>query len=226
MHAQLGLAYRQLGRHGQARSEFAAGLDLDRAEGHRVGEATALEHLGLTSLSTGSLDEAISLFEEARTIFQRADVPRGVAMMTCHIGEVHRDARRYQQAAGLLAEASRLSAALGDSYNQARALTGLGQVLTGDGKPAQAMGPLNEALAIMTAQGAPYERARVQIAIAQAATQLGTPAQAREQFSQALAIYQELGAPEAEPVRSQLKALSAEAAGRTDIISDNGQPAA
>jgi tetratricopeptide (TPR) repeat protein len=226
MHAQLGLAYRQLGRHGQAHGEFAAALDLDRAEGHSAGEATALEHLGLTSLSTGNLDKAITLFEEARTIFQRADVPRGVAMMTCHIGEAHRDAGRYQQAAGFLAEASGLSAALGDSYNQARALTGLGQALTGDGKPAQAMAPLDEALTIMTVQGAPYEQARVQVAIALAASQLGHAAQAREQFSRALAIYQELGAPEADPVRCQLEALSADAAGRTDITSDKGEPAA
>lgn len=226
MHAQLGLAYRQLGRHRQARDEFEQALVLDRGEGHRVGEATALEHLGLTSLSTGHLDEAVGLFEEARTIFRQADVPRGVAMMTCHIGEVHRDAGRYQEAASFLAEASRLSATLGDSYNQARALTGLGQVLTRDGQPAEAMAPLDEALTIMTARGAPYEQARVKVAIAQAVAQLGNPARAREQLSQAVAVYEELGAPEAESARRQLETLSADAAGRTDITSDNGEPSA
>jgi tetratricopeptide (TPR) repeat protein len=226
MHAQLGLAYFQLGRYQRARDEFTGALVLDRDEGHRVGEATALEHLGLTSLAENQLDEAIRTFEEARTIFVQADVPRGVAMMTCHIGEVHRDAGRYQEAARFLTEASRLSAALGDSYNQARALTGLGQALTGDGQPAEAMTPLDDALAIMAAHGAPYEQARVQVAIAQAAGQLGNPAQAREHLRQALETYEELGAPEAEPVRRQLDTLSAEAPGCSDITSDNGEPAA
>ena len=226
MHVQLGLAYRQLDRHRQARDEFAEALVLDRGQGHSVGQATALEHLGLTSLSEDRLEQAISLFEEARTIFRQADVPRGVAMMTCHIGEVHRDAGRYREAADFLAEAGRLSAALGDSYNQARALTGLGQVLTGDGQSAEAMGPLDEALAIMTAHGAPYEQARVQVAIAEAAVRLGNPARAREELSQALGTYEELGAPEAEPVRRQLDRLSADPAGCTDTTSENGEPPA
>jgi tetratricopeptide (TPR) repeat protein len=226
MRVQLGLAYHQLGRYRQARDEFAQALVLDRGEGHRVGEATALEHLGLTSLSEDRLDEAIRLFEEARTIFDLADVPRGVAMMTCHIGEVHRDAKRYEEAAGVLAQASTLSAELGDSYNEARAVTGLGQALTGAGRAAEAMAVLDKALATMTAHGARYEQARVRVAIAQAAAQLGGIAEAGEQLRQALSVYEELGAPDAVPVRRQIEELSDGHAGHTDITSSNGEPPA
>jgi Tetratricopeptide repeat len=58
MRVQLGFAYLNLGRPDQAHGEFTQALTLARQEGHRIGEATALEHLGLTDLSLGRTDAA------------------------------------------------------------------------------------------------------------------------------------------------------------------------
>lgn len=208
MRVQLGLAHRQLGRHGQARGEFAKALALDRRERHRIGEATALEQLGLTHLSCGRPTQAVAAFMRAREVLRQLGRTRGVAMMLCHLGEAHRDLGNHDQAASFLGEARRLSAAISDRYNEARALTGLGQTRIRAGEPAGAVAPLTEALAIMGSVGSRYEQARIHTALADATRRLGDTGQARRHLEQALAIYNELGAPEAAEVRRRRDTLS------------------
>ncbi len=220
MRVQLGLAYRQLGRHQEARAQFSRALALDRAEGHRVGEATALEQLGLADLTMGQTSHAIAAFAGARDIFTELGVARGVAMMTCHIGEANRDAGRYQEAIGDLTEARRLSAAIPDPYNEARALTSLGQTCLRAGRPADAAAPLHAALDIMEQIGSRYEQARIHTALAHLAGQVGDTARARGHLEAALAVYDELGVPEATGVRRHLEALGPGPTGPADSEND------
>ena len=152
------------------------GPALARQDGHRIGEATALEQVGLADLNRGGTDDAISAFTEALGIFQQLGVPRGVLGLTRHLGEAHRDAGRYEQAARYLTDARWLSAALPDPYNEARCLVALGRTQLKAGQPGDAVRSLEEALAIMVYLGGRYEQARIYSALADALRQLEQPA--------------------------------------------------
>jgi tetratricopeptide (TPR) repeat protein len=204
MRMQLGLAFRHLHQLGDAREQYTLALALDRGEGHRIGEATELEQLGLTDLAEGRFDAAIRTFSEAGSIFQAISAPRGAAMMTCHIGEAHRDAGRYQQAIRGLAEARSMFAALPDPYNEARASGELGRAYLLAGEPGQAGRLLTAALDAMIALDSPYEQARIRVALADAAACLGDTDGTRRHLELALAVYDALRAPEAHHVRLAL----------------------
>ena len=208
MRTQLGLAFLHLRRITDAREQYAAALALDRSEQHKIGEATALEQLGLVDLTEGHTDEAIRTFTHARDIFLQLSRPRGAAMMTCHIGEAHWHARRYPEAIRDLTEARRMFAAMPDRYNEARAVTELGQVHLLAGDPSQARRLLTEALDAMTALDSPYEQARIRVVLAAVAQRVGDTVGSRNLLEQALAVYDELGAPEAESVRLELSAAA------------------
>lgn len=207
MRMQLGLAFRHLRQLGKARDQYALALALDRAEGHRVGEATELEQLGLTDLAEGRQDEAITEFSLGKDIFTEIAVPRGAAMMTCHIGEAHRDAGRYRQAIRDLAEARDMFAALPDPYNEARAAAELGRAHLAAGEPAEAERLLTGALEAMVALDSPYEQARIRVVLAGISNGSGHSSLARHHLERALAVYDALGAPEAEQVRTTLSML-------------------
>lgn len=205
---QLGLAYLHLERYGEAREQYALALELDRGEGHQIGEATELEQLGLTDLAEGLTDEAIQYFGRARDIFERIDVARGAAMMTCHIGEAHREAGRYQDAIRDLTQARCEFASLLDRYNEARALTELGSTYLRAGWPRDAIEPLGAALNAMTSLDSRYEQARIHVVLADAVRDLGRHQEARSHLEEALMVYDALGAPEADRIRRTLAQYS------------------
>ena len=187
-------------------------LDPGSSSRHRVriGEATALENLGLTDLSLGRTEDAIGSFLQAQDIFAQSGVARGVMGMTRHIGEAHRDAGRFDQPIQHLTEAQRLATALPDPYNEARCLTGLGETYLKAGEPTRALGPLGEAAELMASLGGEYEQARISALLADALLILDQPEGAREHLTSALVIYAKSGAPEADDVRRKLDGLPAE----------------
>lgn len=207
---QLGLALRHLHRFTDAREQYTLALALDQAEGHRVGEATELEQIGLTDLAEERPDEAIRAFSRGKTIFLEIDVPRGAAMMTCHIGEAHRDAGRYGEAIRELAEARDMFAALPDPYNEARTVAELGRAHLSAGEPDEAGPLLASALDAMITLDSPYEQARIRVALADVAARRGDGGEARRHLELALAVYDQLEAPEARQVRLALSRLAGE----------------
>jgi tetratricopeptide (TPR) repeat protein len=125
-------------------------------------------------------------------------------MMTCHIGEAHRDAGRYQEAIRSLREARGMFAALPDHYNEARAAGELGRAYLLAGEPDQAERVLTAALDAMIALDSPYEQARIRVALADTAARLGDADGTRRHLELALAVYDALRAPEARHVRLAL----------------------
>jgi len=208
MRAQLAYCYLQQRRFHDAGEELIRALELDRQDGHRLGEATALELLGQADIGLGRPDQATGRFAAALAIYLEVGEARGAALMTRRLGEAHHAAGRYPEAISDLSKARRLFAELPDAYNLARTLTTLGQVLISAGRPADAAGPLDDALAVMTQLGSPYEQARVRAALADAAALLGDPWAARVHLDLALEIYTRLGAPEAAQIRQRQAALS------------------
>ncbi len=210
MRDQLGFAYLNLNRYADATEQFTDALNLAQQAKHRLGEAAARANLGLTLLGLHRPDEALGQFQMACAIHQDLGRPRGVALMTRHVGEAHRDAGRYPLAVDALLEARRVFAALPDAYNEARTQTSLAQTYLLAGRPADAQGPLNEALATQTSLGARYKQADIHVSLADAADQLADPGRARGHLEQALAIYAEVGAPEEGQIRQRLAALGPE----------------
>jgi tetratricopeptide (TPR) repeat protein len=207
MRVQLGHAYLNLGQAGPAREEFTRALALARQEEHRIGEATALENIGLVDLSLRRPDEAIGVFTEAREIFLQIGVPRGVLGLTRHIGEAHRDAGRHELAVRHLLQARRLSAALPDRYNEARCLTGLGDTYAKAGQLDDAVRSLDEALGIMVSLGGRYEQARIRAVLADVLLRLGQADRARDHLTDAFVVFSEVDAPEAGAIRRRLDEL-------------------
>ena len=94
----LALAY--LNRH-----DFSAAIDhlgqvlrLDPPGGHRLGEATALENLGIALLATGQGERALEIFANAKAVFETLGKARGVALMTRRLAEALSATGRHAEA--------------------------------------------------------------------------------------------------------------------------------
>jgi tetratricopeptide (TPR) repeat protein len=206
MHIQLGAAHRSLGNLEEANQHFSQALDLFREAAHPLGEASALDQLGLVRLRRDCYDDAISDFAKARAIHQAHGRPRGIALMTLNIGQTLAAAGRRDEAAGYFHTADEQFTAIGEPYHRARTLTALGDVLIGSGQPSAAEEPLRHALAITEKLGAAYDRAHVHVRIADLATALDDRARAVRHLEQALALFDAVNAPQADSVRTRLAA--------------------
>lgn len=190
-------------------------LELERAAGHPVGEATALEYLGVAHLGGNRLEHALDAFARARDIHQRIDVPRGVALMDRRIGEALRDRGDHSGAIEHLVRACAYFAENDDPYNRAQTLTGLGRVYLMAGRPDDAETVLRTALRVSDETGARHQQAGVHAELAGHAVRAGARDAEREHLRQALDIYLDLGAPQAAEIRDRLTAIAAETARET-----------
>jgi tetratricopeptide (TPR) repeat protein len=204
MHIQLGAAHRSLGELGTADQHFSRALELFREVGHRLGEASALDQLGVVRLRRDCYDGAISDFTKALAIHQAIGRPRGIALMNFNIGQTLAASGRQDEAIDYLRTADRQFAAIGEPYHRARALTALGGVLIGSGRASAAEEPLRRALTITEELGASYDRAHVHVRLADVAGALGEPARAVRHLEQALALFSEMNAPQTDSVRARL----------------------
>jgi tetratricopeptide (TPR) repeat protein len=204
MHIQLGAAHRSLGELETADQHFSRALELFREAGHLLGEASALDDLGVIQLRRACYDGAISDFTAALAIHQAIGRPRGIALMNLNIGQALAAAGRQDRAIGYLRTAGQQFAAIGESYQRARALTTLGGVLIGSGRAGVAGEPLHRALAITEELGASYDQAHVHVRLADLADALRQPARAARHLEQALALFSTVGAPQADSVRRRL----------------------
>lgn len=204
MQIQLGAAYRSLRDLDAAVRYFSRALLLARDEDDRLGEASAVEQLGVVRLRQGFYDEAITGFTKALKIHEEIRRPRGIALMNLNIGQALAGAGRREEAVGYLRTAAGQFDTLGESYHRARTLTALGEVLTKAGLARDGEEPLLAALEITEAIGASYDRARVHVRVADLAEALGQSARAARHLEQALALYADMGAPQAEEVRARL----------------------
>jgi tetratricopeptide (TPR) repeat protein len=225
MHVQLGAAYRSLGDLGTADQHFSRALGLFREAGYRLGEAVALDQLGVIRLRRACYDGAISDFMQALAIHQAIGRPRGIALMNLNIGQALADSGRQDEAIGYLRTAGRQFAAIGESYHRARALAALGGALIGSGQASAAEEPLRRALVFTEELGATYDQAHVHVRLADLADALGHPARAARHLERALALFSEVGAPQADSVRTRLGGSGKRPAARSVGPSGQGRSA-
>jgi tetratricopeptide (TPR) repeat protein len=181
-----------------------------RNAGHHLGEAAALEMMGIAATRLHRAEEGIRHFAAARALHERLGRVRGVAMMTRHIGEAHAAMGDHRSAVRTLTEAAELFAALPDPYNQMRSLTTLGRVHIDAGRTEAAIGVLDRALVVAERIGAWHEEGTIRQALADVLVATGDTAAARTHLTRALRRFTELAVPEADETRRRLEALPPE----------------
>lgn len=198
MHAQLGFALLGLGRYEEAEAAFASAAEADRRCGHRRGEATAVESLGLVRLAQGRYAEAADSFRAAQEL---AEDPRAQALLVHHLGRALSGQGRHADAADTLERAASLLAGLPDPYNEARVLTSLGEAALAAGDRERAATRLAEAAARMARERVPVQEAAIAALRAKAAA---TPEERRAFLTEAIERYEHLGSPQAASLRATL----------------------
>ena len=224
MHIQLGAVHRSLGRLDTAGRHFSQALELFRAAGHWLGEASALDQLGVLQLRRAQYGDAISHFEQARDIHLRIGRPRGIALMNLNIGQALAASGHQEAAIGHLRMAEGQFAAIAEHYHRARALAALGGALIEARQADQAAESLREALAVTEELGSSYDRGHVHVRLADLGEVLGQPAHTREHLEQALTLFTGLSSPQAEGVRARLARSSSNLPTRPPDPVSEGQP--
>ncbi|WP_399090838.1 tetratricopeptide repeat protein [Streptomyces sp. BBFR2] len=170
MHTQLALALTEqgAGHFAEAEEELRDAARAASSAGHRLGQATAVETLGLLRLRQWRYAEALELFEEADAVLVtvpeggegRGDVPRARALLERHRGRALRGLGRYDEATRWLEQALEFFRTA-DDYNAARALTDLGEVCGEAGRPEEARARFEEAAGLLGDGGAGYHLIRL-----------------------------------------------------------------
>jgi tetratricopeptide (TPR) repeat protein len=207
MHVQLGSAYRSLRRFDDALDNFNHALRLERSVGHRLGEGSALDQIGVVMLRLSRHSEAIKYFTDSRAIHEEVNVPRGVALMNFNIGQALGEAGRHVEAITHLETACRQFAAIPEPYHEARALTTLARIRIRAGRSADAVQPLRHASAALANLGASYDHAHVQLELANLYEARGDTSKTRMHLEHSLELFTAVGAPQGRQVRARLEAL-------------------
>ncbi|MEU3710760.1 tetratricopeptide repeat protein [Streptomyces catenulae] len=170
MHTQLALALTELGadHFAEAEEELRQAARVSQLAGHRLGQATAVETLGLLRLRQWRYAEALDLFEEADAVLVTVedggegsrDVPRARALLRRHRGRALRGLGRCDEATRWLEEALTYFRAH-DPYNTARALTDLAETRSEAGRPREALAHFEEAAGLLAEGGAGFQLMRL-----------------------------------------------------------------
>ena len=171
-------------------------LALARRASDRLGEAAALNHLGLVQQLTGDYPAAAASQRQALALFRE---PRRPARPGSRPQRSWQSCSRRPGTTRPPPPASsrpwRCSQTSAHRLGQAYALNDLGELATRTAATQQARDHHGQALAIARDTGIPFEEARALEGIGHSYLHDGNPSQAAPPLRQALAIYQRTDAP-------------------------------
>ncbi|MFF7633357.1 tetratricopeptide repeat protein [Kitasatospora sp. NPDC008050] len=164
MHTQLAHGLMESQLYEEAETQLRAAADAARASGRLLGQATAVESLGLLRLRQWRFQAALSCFDEAGRVLDTVagddqdveELPRARALLERHRGRARRGLGDLTQAEELLTGALEFFRN-GDGveqYNAARTLTDLAETHVLAGRLAEALVLIDEAAAILTKEKA------------------------------------------------------------------------
>ena len=200
------LATRHLHAHapGQATELNTQALELWRRAGHPLGQASALEGLGVCELARGRPTEARAHFESALALHTRLGRNRGIALMLRRLGETNRDLGEHEAAIDYFHRALEFFTEDEETFARIRVLAGLAATRLAAADPERARPSLEDVLRLSERIGAHFEKAGAHAMLADLAESEGRIGQAREQLNAALSTYTGPSCPEAERTRSRL----------------------
>ncbi|MEU6485957.1 ATP-binding protein [Streptomyces sp. NPDC046887] len=175
LYFQLAHCLGELKRWDEADRAARAAVAQERAAGHRLGEASAVEFQGLLRLYRWEFEEAYAHFTEAERIYRtigpgergHGDLPRALALVTRHQGRALRGMGRPAESRALLetalafftpsaedADDTGAERGRGEAYNRARVLTDLAETLHDGGEDPAARERIATAERLLAPEGA------------------------------------------------------------------------
>lgn len=160
-----------------------------RSVGHRDGELRMLTSGGAGLRNVGREAEAAEWYAEALHLARASSDALAEADALYGLGETHRAAGRFAEAADCLRRTADIRAARGYRRGTALARLALGGVMLEDGRAAAAVPVITGAHRDLAALPTAYEAARALAFLGRAHTLLGAHEEARHCFAEALAVF-------------------------------------
>jgi tetratricopeptide (TPR) repeat protein len=211
LRTQLGSALVNLRRFDEARQENLLALALAEQDDDQFTVAAVLSELAGVAQGEGDLHGALDCLTRAKSIREVIGTPRAVALCLRRTGEVLAELDRFEEAVATLGSAAAEMQRLGDSAQQARALTSLGSTYLRWGRQDEAEAPLTTALSLTHQLGSPHYRAEVLSSLAELAMRTGNPEVAVSRWSEAHRIYSDSGDPKAAVIAERLENVTSAA---------------
>ena len=171
-HLTIGLAYGELGKEG-AVPIIQRSLEAFQRGGHLVGQAAALNNLGVVCQLEGLWDEAISYYEQASEVDTKIGSTLGAPLARMNIAEILADRGEWAEAEALLVATLPFWKASRYRYFLALCLSYLGRVSLRTGRLDEALTRLEAAKADFLEVGAEQEVPAVDAFIAECRVALG-----------------------------------------------------
>ena len=159
VHTDLAGVLTNLGRYAEARQEYEAALEIDRALGDERGASVDLGQLGALALAQGDLPEARRRYLEMLAAFRRLGEDRSEAIAWHQLGVVAQEARDWEEAERCYKESLALKERLGDKALAAGTCNQLAIVAQLAGRPAEAERWVRRAIQLDEEVGNPKEYA-------------------------------------------------------------------
>jgi tetratricopeptide (TPR) repeat protein len=137
-HSDLADVLRDIGQYGEARKEYEAALEIDRALGDERGAAVDLGQLGTLALRQGDLAEARRRYLDALNAFRAIAEPQMEAVAWHQLGAVAQEAKDWAEAERCYKESLALEERYGDMAGAARTCNQLAIVAERAGRPDEA----------------------------------------------------------------------------------------
>lgn len=199
----LGVAYREQGRHDDARRHFENALTRFHEIGNLVGEAETTLHLAQMYRERGELTRALQLSDTARSLFRSADARHGEAKASNLLGGIHLALGDSSTALAHIEQAVAIFAELGDEYSHSWAINNLATAFAKLGRRAEAISAFRTAMTVRE-QVDRYGLAFTLQGLGDVLHDDGDTAQARQHWHTALAIFDEIADPRAAQLRARL----------------------
>jgi tetratricopeptide (TPR) repeat protein/transcriptional regulator with XRE-family HTH domain len=174
-------------------TRHTASVQAARHLGDRVGQANALNDLGVVRRQTGEYPAAARALEQALDIYRDLGDRLGQANAHSDLGVVRRMTGDYQAAAQAQELALSIYRDLGDRQGQANALNGLGKVRRHTGDYQAAAQAQELALSIYRDLGDRFGQANALLFLGAVRGQMDDYPAAAQALEQALGIYRDLG---------------------------------
>jgi DNA-binding SARP family transcriptional activator/tetratricopeptide (TPR) repeat protein len=209
----LGAAYHQLGRYGQAAEHFQQVLRLSRRAGDPLRQARTLNRIANVESRLGRYRSAAGLYKQALALFRQTNDRTGEAWVLSNLGTLEARQCRWRPAADRYKRALTLRRQVGDRFGEAWTLNNLGEAESWLGYHRPGAEHLQQALALFRQLGNRTGEALTLDSLGTHHTRLGQPARATEYLQQAVAIFREAGDREHEAVGLNSLGEAAHAAG-------------
>ncbi|MFF4408003.1 BTAD domain-containing putative transcriptional regulator [Streptomyces sp. NPDC001262] len=180
-----------------------------RADGNRPGEASALCNLSRVHLSTGRVESALALAEQAIHLYREVNVSWRHANALYAYALALTQAGRYEEAMASLLEAMPVFRENRQRMWEGMTLFRMAELHLATGQLAQAAAHAEQALAVLRTLGGEWRRGNVLAVLGRSLDALGQTGRAHACWTEALSIFDQLGSPEAAEVRSLLTPVTA-----------------